>query len=124
MENIFPPSAPTRLRAQLARRLGDALTTLLNGKALDAERQAKAVTAILRACRELENWTMESANSKTPDAPVSGPEVSSDYDDPKAELERRLLRLLDIERKRRAGPQSSGAVDEESGRGPDQDTAE
>ena len=47
----FPPGAPTRMLAALIRRLEEAQARLEAGEALDAERRAKAVTALVKAAR-------------------------------------------------------------------------
>ena len=102
----FPPGAPKRLLATLIRRLEEAQATLEAGEPLEAERRAKAVIALVKAARTLESWTMN-----TPKAPRSAPshqEADPAHDDPRAELERRLLHLLDFELKQHGRSNGAG----------------
>lgn len=111
----FPPGAPQRLLAALMRRLEEAQAKLEAGDALHAERQAKAVTALVRAAQSLENWTMK--KPKTPRPAPSHQEANTAHEDPRVELERRLLHLLDYEFKRRE--QGEGAGDDPAQRSTD-----
>lgn len=112
VEIFFPPGTPLCLRAQLGRRLADAHATLITGSALEAERQAKAVLAILRAVRALESATMDRQKT-TPARPSREPEMACDYGDPRAELERRVLRLIDVESARRQGQGQSRRAEDD-----------
>ncbi len=118
IEKVFPTRAHFQKLVTFRQALERAEDHLLQGEAPQAEREAKALYALIRTARALESWTMEKPNSKTPGAPVSQPEVSSDYDDPRAELERRLLRLIDLEAKR--GQPGQGPSDSESENPPDE----
>ena len=114
IENAFPTVEAIQKLITLRIRLERAEARLAGGEPLEAEREAKAILALIRAARALESWIMETSNSKTPAAPKSEPEVSSDYDDPRAELERRLLRLLDVESKRRGLGGHSGSPEHQN----------
>ncbi|MCR9128844.1 MAG: hypothetical protein NXI12_04925 [Alphaproteobacteria bacterium] len=108
----FPPFAPVRFKAALARRLDEALVSLERGEAVEAERRAKALQAILRAAAAVEEWIMDNDTAAKPAEPA--PEANA-HDDPRAELERRLGNLLDHELKRRAA--RGGAADARSDAG-------
>lgn len=116
----FPPGAPMRMLAALIRRLEEAQAKLETGEALEAERRAKAVIALVRAARALESWSMD--KPKTPRSAPSHQEADPTHEDPRVELERRLLHLLDYERKRQRGGSEDSAqhpsVDPGDGAGP------
>lgn len=103
----FPPGAPMRVLAALIRRLEEAQAKLESGEPLEAERRAKAVTALVRAARALESWSMDKA--KTPRSAPSHQEADPAHEDPRAELERRLLHLLDFELKQEGRGEGAGA---------------
>jgi len=99
IDNHFPPFAPVRFKAGLARRLEDAFSALERGEPVEAERRAKALLTILRAAKAVEEWTMTMDDAAQP--AEATPEAKAE-DDPRAELERRLGNLLDAELERRA----------------------
>ncbi|MGX6647071.1 hypothetical protein ACWCOP_03890 [Maricaulaceae bacterium MS644] len=94
VERMFPPDAPARLRHRFARRLMAAEAALDAGSPLEAERRAKALVALVRAARALENWS-EPQNAAAAEAEESGGEPF----DAGAELERRLLAQIRGERR-------------------------
>lgn len=100
----FPPFAPVRFKAALARRLDEALASLERGEAVEAERRAKALQAILRAATAVEDWIMDNDTAAKPAEPA--PEANA-HDDPRAELERRIAYLVAEEFKRE--PYTPGA---------------
>jgi len=59
IDQNFPPGAPARLLVSFARRLDEAHQVLERGETVEAERRARALTALIRAARALEEWTME-----------------------------------------------------------------
>lgn len=109
IEKAFPTRLQFQKLVSFRQALERAETLLTEGDPLKAEREAKALYALIRAAKTLESWTMEKPNSKTPGAPVSEPEVSEHHDRARAELEARLLRLLHIESKRRSGGRGAEA---------------
>lgn len=106
----FPPGAPLRFKAGLARRLEAALATLERGEAAEADRHAKALLTIIRAAKAVEEWTMDNRTAAEPAQPE--PEAKAEHD-PRAELERRINNLVAEEFKREpytAGAERSGAA--------------
>jgi hypothetical protein len=103
IDKVFPRFGRVQMLASLVRRLEEADSALTAGEALDAERRAKAVLALIRAARALETWTMDGSK---PNAETPAGDTLSDGAYARAELERRLLHLIDFEEKRqsRAGP--------------------
>jgi hypothetical protein len=99
IDKAFPRLGRLQMQASLTARLEEAEAVLVKGQALEAERRAKAVFALIRAARALETWMRDDAkpgpNGMTPEE-----EELSDYEVSKAELERRLLRLIDFEERR------------------------
>ena len=114
IDSHFPPVAPVRFKAALARRLDEALAALERGESVEAERKAKALQAILRAATAVEEWIMDNDAAAKPAEPS---QEANAHDDPRAELERRIAHLLDRELKRRAA--GSGAAES----GPDSGVA-
>ena len=94
MDRHMPIAPAARLRAEITRGLLDARRTLDTGDGISAERQAKAVVALVKAARALEDWTMNTSTT----ASSSETDEETTYD-PKAELERRLLDYEERERK-------------------------
>ena len=106
----FPPGAPLRFKAGLARRLEAVVATLARGEAVEAERHAKALLTIIRAAKAVEEWTMDSKTAAEPAQPE--PEANAQHD-PRAELERRINNLVAEEFKRKPytpGAERSGAA--------------
>ena len=110
IDQHFPPGAPARLMTHFTRELDEARKVLDAGEGVDAERRAKAILALVKAARALEDWSMD--KSKIADSATSSHEAAYD---PKAELERRLLEYAERERKaelaRRAYARSSRGDD-------------
>ncbi len=108
IEKAFPTRMHFQKLVSFRQGLERAEAHLTEGDPVRAEREARALLALIRAAKALEGWTMEKPNSKTQGAPVSEPEVSH-HEDARAELEARLLRLLAIEAKRQRGGRSEGS---------------
>jgi hypothetical protein len=102
IDQHFPPGAPVRLIDSFAQVLDEAHALLESGEAVQAERRAKALSALVRAARALEDWTMDKRKPAGGVKPGAAEHEESGDDDPRAELERRLRNLLHFERKRRA----------------------
>jgi hypothetical protein len=107
IDSHFPPTAPVRFKAALARRLDDALAALERGEPLEADRKAKALHSILRAAKAVEEWIMDNESAAQPAEPE--PEATAD-DDPRAELERRIANLVAEEFKREPYTPTAGGA--------------
>lgn len=83
VDNHFPPTAPVRFKAGLIRRLEAAVSAMERGEPAEAERAARALAAIIRAAKALEEWIMDTDTAAQPAEPT--PEANA-YDDPRAEL--------------------------------------
>ena len=94
LDQHLTPGTPQGLMAHFSRELDEARKVLDGGDGVDAERRAKALIALVKAARALEDWTLET--SKTSNATPAN--EGHDYD-PRAELERRLLDYAERERK-------------------------
>ena len=108
VDSHFPPAAPVRFKAALARRLDEALAALERGEPGEADRKAKALHSILRAAKAVEEWTMDNKTAAEPSQPE--PEANAD-DDPRAELERRIANLVAAEFKRKPYAPAGGGSD-------------
>lgn len=100
LDQNFPPGAPGRLIASFTRTLDAAYALLESGQPIEAERYAKAIQALLRAARAMEEWSMDRRKPVAQTATEKDAEVQIE-DDPRAELERRLNRIFDFELKKR-----------------------
>lgn len=100
LDQNFPPGAPERLIANFTRTLDAAHSLLESGKPVEAERYAKAVQALMRTARGIEEWTMDRRKPQGQAQPDQGP-CEPIEEDPRAELERRLNRIFDFELKKR-----------------------
>lgn len=124
IDTHFPPTAPARFKATLARRLEASQAALEAGEPIEAERQAKALLAIVRAAKAVEEWIMDNDAAETPADP--GPEANA-HDDPRAELERRIAHLVAEEFKREpytagaGGPGQAGSDRADAGGEPGED---
>ncbi|MEQ8405713.1 MAG: hypothetical protein RKE49_11490 [Oceanicaulis sp.] len=85
IDNAFPPDAPAVLRHRFTRRLRAVEAALDGGAPLEAERTAKALIALIRAARALEDW------SEPEPAANAAQEAPSEPFDAKAELKRALF---------------------------------
>jgi hypothetical protein len=85
IENAFPPDAPAHLRHRFTRRLRAVEGALDEGAPVEAERRAKALIALIRAARALEDW------SDPKRAAPAAKELASEPFDAKAALKRALL---------------------------------
>jgi hypothetical protein len=115
VERMFPPDTPARLRHRFAQRLMAAEAALDTGSPIEAERRAKALVALVRAARALENW------SEPQHAASAGAEEGrGEPFDAGAELERRLLEQIGGERRQAlrapadAGAKAGGTRGDES----------
>ncbi|WP_440957523.1 hypothetical protein ACFELO_09480 [Oceanicaulis sp. LC35] len=94
IDQFFPPPAPARLIAELNRRLEQAMSRLDEGDAAQAEKQARTIAALIRAGRELKQWSETMSEQKTGGMPAAQAEApQGEKRDYHAELERRLTRL-------------------------------
>ena len=94
IDQFFPPPAPARLIAELNRRLVEAMSRLDEGDAAQAERLAKTIAALIRAGRDLRQWSETMTEHKTGAKPAAQAEApQGEKRDYHAELERRLTRL-------------------------------
>lgn len=94
LDQHFPPCAPRRRLAELNLLFDRAQADLESGDLAQAERRAKAVTALIRAGRALQDWS-EHMNTDVSDQ-TGAPDretASSDTHDYRAELAARLHRL-------------------------------
>ena len=94
IDQFFPPPAPARMIAELNHRLLEAMTRLDDGDAVQAERLAKTIAALIRAGRDLKQWSETMTDNKTGGTPAAQAEApQGEKQDYHAELERRLTRL-------------------------------
>lgn len=94
IDQFFPPPAPARMIAELNHRLLEAMTRLDEGDAAQAEKQARTIAALIRAGRDLRQWSETMTEQKTGGMPAAQAEApESEKRDYHAELERRLTRL-------------------------------
>jgi hypothetical protein len=96
LDQAFAPTDTMRLRHGFARGLVEAEAALGRGEAAEAERRAKALIALIRAARALE----ELADAETDAAAAAGGDFDDEPFDPKAELEAKIRRFIDAERRR------------------------
>ena len=94
IDQHFPAPAPVRLIAELNRRLEQAMARLDDGDPGQAERQAKTIAALIRAGRDLKQWSETMTEQTSGGQPAGKAEASKgEPRDYHAELERRLTRL-------------------------------
>ncbi len=94
IDENFPAPAPVRLIAELNRRLERAMARLDEGDAAQAEKQARTLAALIRAGRDLKQWSETMTEQKTGATPAVQAEApQGEKRDYHAELERRLTRL-------------------------------
>lgn len=112
LDQHFPPGQPVRMIASFTRNLDAARTLLDSGEPLQAERSAKALIALMRAARTLEDWTMDRDKPAADAAPKPEAEAPIDHEELRTALERRLQYLLELELKRQGdtGGGSEGAA--------------
>ncbi|XBQ16297.1 MAG: hypothetical protein ABL308_00105 [Oceanicaulis sp.] len=121
LDQNFPREARSRRAHGFSQALEEAHASLLSGDPAEAERRAKAVFALVRAARAIEDWAGEAPDRDTQGQSGrggSGEEGAGEKSEARAELERRLARLKDARGRRGAGskpqPGSLGdAVDPE-----------
>ncbi|MFP4518806.1 MAG: hypothetical protein ACLFQ5_05065 [Oceanicaulis sp.] len=97
IDNAFPPDAPARLRHRFADRLRRVEAALDRGEPLEAERRAKALTALIRAARALQDW------SEPERAAPAAKEARSEPVDAKLALKRALLDRFKRDRDQETG---------------------
>ena len=108
LDEAFPAQAPFTLRRQFMVQLHEAQAALEAKPPLEAERRAKALIALIRAARALEDWSQ-------PEPAVSAAqETRGEPFDVKAELKRVLLERF---RRERAAEGGRPDVDETGLRG-------
>ncbi|WP_306017190.1 hypothetical protein [Oceanicaulis sp. MMSF_3324] len=94
IDQHFPPPTPVRLIAELNRRLLKAMARLDDGDPGQAERQAKTIAALIRAGRDLKQWSETMTEQTTGGTPAAQAEAAKgEQRDYHAELERKLTRL-------------------------------
>ncbi|MGJ3231323.1 MAG: hypothetical protein ACFE0P_05965 [Oceanicaulis sp.] len=104
VDNAFPPEAPAVLRHRFTQRLRAVEAALDGGAPLEAERKAKALIALIRAARALEDWSEPALAAKP------AQETRREPFDAKAALKRALL-----ERFKRARDKPAGGVGDAGG---------
>lgn len=110
IDQFFPPPAPARLIAELNRRLVEAMSRLDEGDAAQAERLAKTIAALIRAGRDLRQWSETMTEHKTGAKPAAQAEApQGEKRDYYAELDRRLDRLAEHLRSKGVGAQSDAS---------------
>ena len=96
LDNMFRRDDPAILRFRFTRRLHDAEAALDDGSVVEAERKAKALIALIRAARALQDWC------EPEPAASAAQEAASEPFDAKAALKRALFERFKQERDRRS----------------------
>ncbi|HBU61220.1 MAG: hypothetical protein CMH91_09925 [Oceanicaulis sp.] len=113
IDENFPAPAPVRLIAELNRRLERAMARLDEGDAAQAEKQARTIAALIRAGRDLKQWSETMTEQKTGATPAAQAEApQGEKRDYYAEVDRRLDRLAEHLRAKGMGAQSDAGGDQ------------
>jgi hypothetical protein len=112
IDQFFPPPAPARMIAELNHRLLEAMTRLDEGDAAQAEKQARTIAALIRAGRDLRQWSETMTEQKTGGPTATQAEApEGEKRDYYAEVDRRLDRLAEHLRAKGMGAQSDAGGD-------------